>query len=112
MARSALQQLPFEWVWNDSAGGPPQADATGGGVSVSFAKPSFQNGYNIPNSINSGGVGRGIPDISGNASAISGYNIYTNGVAAQTVWHERDHADVCRYLLARINAYLTETLAI
>ena len=58
-----------ENTWNDGAGG-----TTGGGVSAIFPQPAWQANANVPVSANaSGGKGRGVPDIAGNASGLSGY---------------------------------------
>ena len=76
-----------EYVWNDGSG------ATGGGVcalstvananSIFNQLPDYQNGIGVPASVNDGRtVGRGVPDVAGNASTNSGYrNIFVNGVA-------------------------------
>lgn len=64
-----------ETVWNEGPG-----SATGGGISDFFSLPSWQSSANIPPSANSGGrVGRGVPDIAGNADPNTGYVILLNG---------------------------------
>jgi len=74
-----------EWVWNDSFtfscfGSPfSGSGGTGGGVSSYFPKPSYQNGTVIPLSLNGGGSGRGVPDVSANSSPNSGYPITVGG---------------------------------
>jgi hypothetical protein len=69
---SALSYIP-ETTWNDSIeDGSPEA--SGGGVSVQFAQPSWQTG---PGTFLSGG--RNVPDVSMSASADhDGYLIYTS----------------------------------
>jgi kumamolisin len=64
-----------EYVWNDpSPSDPSHWGTTGGGVSDFFALPSYQADAGVPSSINgSSHVGRGVPDVSGNASYNSGY---------------------------------------
>ena len=64
-----------EYVWNDSwgSGASEQQGATGGGISAVFPVPAYQNGFNLPNSLTNNKPGRGIPDIAGNASPLSGY---------------------------------------
>jgi kumamolisin len=65
-----------EYVWNDSwksIGQPDQHGATGGGISGFFQVPAYQNGFNVPASLASQHAGRGIPDVAGNASPLSGY---------------------------------------
>jgi kumamolisin len=69
-----------EVVWNELAG---QEGATGGGVSDFFAKPTYQNSANVPPSVNPGHfVGRGVPDVSGDADPVTGYDVYVDGQAS------------------------------
>jgi kumamolisin len=61
-------------VWNEGGG------ATGGGVSVQFALPSYQDSARVPASANPGGqAGRGVPDVAGDADPTTGYAIYVGG---------------------------------
>jgi kumamolisin len=64
-----------EYLWNDSWGSGQnlQKGATGGGVSELFPVPAFQNGFPVPVSLAEKKSGRGIPDVAGNASPLSGY---------------------------------------
>ena len=68
-----------EWVWNDfNPNFPVQPQATGGGVSAVFtgSLPPWQEGVNVPVSMRDGTtIGRGVPDVAGNASVVSGYPI-------------------------------------
>ena len=49
---------------------------SGGGVSNTFAKPSWQSWAGVPASANPAGhIGRGVPDIAGNADPASGYQL-------------------------------------
>jgi kumamolisin len=66
-----------EAVWDSlSAGG----GATGGGISDQFAVPSYQQGVHIPPSANPGGrVGRGVPDVAGDADPNTGYSVRVDG---------------------------------
>jgi kumamolisin len=66
--------IASEVVWNDQ----PQGGASGGGVSAHFALPSYQANANVPAAPNSAG-GRGVPDVSGDASPESGYNVSFDG---------------------------------
>jgi len=71
-----------EYVWNDPApADPSQWGTTGGGVSDFFALPRWQADAGVPKSVNDNThVGRGVPDVAGNASYNSGYSgIYVNG---------------------------------
>ena len=62
-----------EGTWND-------VGATGGGVSDVYGLPSWQDNIGVPKSANNGTtVGRGVPDVSGNASAFSGYDLILYG---------------------------------
>jgi hypothetical protein len=56
-----------EWAWDDATG------ASGGGVSDFFPPPWYQVDANVPGSVNDGHRGRGVPDVSANASPSSGY---------------------------------------
>lgn len=64
--------ITSEVVWN--AGG----NATGGGVSSYFTKPSYQANAGTPKAPTSNG-GRGVPDVCGNASVETGYITLVNG---------------------------------
>jgi len=62
-----------EWAWNDGTG------ASGGGVSDYFPPPWYQTDANVPVSVNDGHRGRGVPDVSANASPNSGYPFILGG---------------------------------
>ena len=65
-----------ETVWNDD----PKQSATGGGVSDQFRLPAYQAKAQVPPSVNPGKhIGRGVPDISGDADPQTGYIIRVNG---------------------------------
>jgi kumamolisin len=65
-----------ETVWNDGTSG----GATGGGVSDTFALPAWQSAAGVPPSANPGGrVGRGVPDVSGDADPQTGYRVLVDG---------------------------------
>jgi kumamolisin len=59
-----------EVVWNDQSSG---GGATGGGYSTLFPLPSWQSSAGIS------GSGRGVPDVAGDASPETGYNILVDG---------------------------------
>ncbi len=68
--------IASETVWNDGSSG----GATGGGVSDVFALPAYQAGANVPPSANPGAhVGRGVPDVAGDADPQTGYAIRVDG---------------------------------
>jgi kumamolisin len=68
--------IAAEAVWND---GPGQG-ASGGGVSDVFPVPDYQLHASIPPSANPGGhVGRGVPDVCGDADPDTGYTVRVDG---------------------------------
>ncbi len=97
-----------EYVWNDVGGAGH--GATGGGVSARFAVPSYQNGIAIPKRIHTGTVGRGIPDLAGNASENSGYPVFLAGKNIGSVGGTSAVAPLYAGLFARINANLGATV--
>jgi len=67
-----------EQAWNELSAGE---GATGGGVSEVFALPSFQQNAKVPKAPN-GFVGRGVPDVAGDADPGTGYNVFVDGQTA------------------------------
>jgi kumamolisin len=66
-----------ESVWNELAN---NEGATGGGVSDVFPLPSWQAGAGVPSSANpSHNVGRGVPDVAGDADPNTGYVTLVDG---------------------------------
>jgi kumamolisin len=90
-----------EVVWNDGT----QGGASGGGVSTAFAVPAWQEGLS---STSTAGVqkpltGRGVPDVAGDASPDTGYDVLIDG--SQTVVGGTSAvAPLWAALIARINA--------
>jgi kumamolisin len=71
--------LSRETVWNEGTSG----GATGGGVSETFPLPTWQQGVKVPPSVNSGHfVGRGLPDVAGDADPATGYIVRVDGQQA------------------------------
>jgi kumamolisin len=69
-------RIAAETVWDDGQGG----GAGGGGISVVFPVPAYQQSARIPASANPGGqTGRGVPDICGNADPDTGYAVRVDG---------------------------------
>jgi kumamolisin len=66
--------ITAETVWNDGGGG----GATGGGVSASFALPTWQATVGVPANP-AGAPGRGVPDVAGNADPATGYQVLIDG---------------------------------
>jgi kumamolisin len=67
--------ISSEEAWNELS---ENEGATGGGVSELFALPSFQQSANVPQAPN-GFVGRGVPDVAGDADPETGYNVVVDG---------------------------------
>lgn len=68
--------IDSEIVWDDD----PLRSATGGGVSDVFALPDYQQNAGVPPSVNPGGrIGRGVPDVAGNADPATGYLVRIDG---------------------------------
>ena len=67
--------ITSEVVWNELA---KNEGAGGGGVSDVFPVPSYQANAGVPKSA-SGGTGRGVPDVAGNADPVTGYLIVVGG---------------------------------
>jgi kumamolisin len=63
-------------VWNELASGN---GATGGGISNLFALPSYQTAARVPANPETNFVGRGVPDVSGDADPETGYVVRVDG---------------------------------
>ena len=97
---SAVSYIP-EVAWNDTAFGGGIA-AGGGGVSILYAKPSWQSGAGVPND-----GARDVPDVAMDASADHDpYNIYTAGQ-----WTGVGGTSVATPVFAGIIAILNQYLA-
>ncbi len=93
--------ITSETVWNNGSNG-----ATGGGISDVFALPTWQENANVPPSANPGGhVGRGLPDVAGNADPQTGYQVLVDGQSL-TVGGTSAVAPLWAGLLALINQQL------
>ncbi len=86
-----------EVVWHES-----DTSASGGGVSEFFPLPSYQAGANVPPSINSRFVGRGVPDVAGSADRFTGYKVLVDGIPT-VVGGTSAVAPLYAGLVARIN---------
>jgi kumamolisin len=74
--QSSGGSISSETVWNDG----PDGGATGGGISDSINPPAWQANANVPPSVNPGGrIGRGVPDVAGDADPETGYQILADG---------------------------------
>lgn len=65
--------ITAETVWNEGTSG------TGGGISAVYPVPSFQSAVTLPPDVSTGGHGRGVPDVAGNADPNSGYVVVVSG---------------------------------
>lgn len=68
--------ISSEVVWNETAN---QEGATGGGVSIVFPLPSYQSSAGVPKQGQTGYVGRGVPDVAGDADPTTGYRVRVGG---------------------------------
>ncbi|MEA2298101.1 MAG: kumamolisin [Solirubrobacteraceae bacterium] len=94
-------KISNEAVWDSATGG-----ATGGGVSDAFPVPSYQTAAGVPPSANPGGhVGRGVPDVAGDADPATGYEIVLGGTT-QTFGGTSAVAPLWSALIALINSDL------
>ena len=99
-AATGAAAITKETVWNDGA----QGGAGGGGISVLFPVPVYQQGVALPPSANAGaGPGRGVPDVAGNADPESGYQVLVDG-NAMVIGGTSAVAPLWAGLIARINA--------
>lgn len=94
-------KITAEVTWNELAS---SEGATGGGVSGFFAIPTYQQQAGVPKSP-SGFVGRGVPDVSGDADPETGYNVIVDG-SATVIGGTSAVAPLWAGLLARINQSL------
>jgi len=70
---AARGRIRTETVWNELSQG---AGASGSGVSKAFPVPAYQAALGInPRSADGGAPGRGLPDGSGNADPLTGWNV-------------------------------------
>ena len=99
VANSSVTDISQETVWNVN-----QNSATGGGISKTFAKPSYQN--NVTYNLNGK---RGVPDVSGDADPNSGYVIYSEG-SSIVVGGTSAVAPLWAGLISRINQSLGKSV--
>jgi kumamolisin len=93
--------ITSEVVWNDAAS---NEGATGGGVSVDYALPAWQQGRKMPQAPN-GYVGRGVPDVAGDADPLTGYRVRVDG-QDEVIGGTSAVAPLWAALLARCNQSL------
>ncbi|GLQ98570.1 S53 family peptidase [Dyella mobilis] len=93
--------IQSEVVWNETAS---NEGATGGGVSVEYALPTWQQNAKVPASP-SGSSGRGVPDVAGNADPMTGYQVLIGG-QSQVIGGTSAVAPLWAALIARFNQKL------
>jgi kumamolisin len=98
-------QITSETVWNGGSGG----GAGGGGISIEFPVPSYQSAVHMPNNVDTGQPGRGVPDVAGDADPQTGYSILVDG-ARQTVGGTSAVAPLWAGLTALINESLGKSV--
>jgi kumamolisin len=83
IGNTATNTITSEVVWNELAS---NEGAGGGGVSVVYAEPTWQQTAGVPASAAGGtGIGsatkpgRGVPDVAGNADPVTGYQVVVDG---------------------------------
>jgi kumamolisin len=97
--------IKSETVWNELAS---NEGATGGGVSASFALPTWQQSSNVPKGPN-GVVGRGVPDVAGDADPTTGYQVRVDG-KDEIIGGTSAVAPLWAALVARFNQQLGHNL--
>ncbi len=102
---AAGSAITDEEAWNELKRGE---GATGGGVSVVFPLPIWQQTAGVPLAPN-GNSGRGVPDVAGDADPISGYHILVDG-APSIVGGTSAVAPLWAGLVALLNQALQHTI--
>jgi kumamolisin len=94
--------ISSETVWNELAN---QEGATGGGVSNAFPLPAYQNNAGVPTNPQTKYVGRGVPDVAGDADPSTGYQVLVDG-QSQVIGGTSAVAPLWAALIARLNQKL------
>jgi kumamolisin len=97
--------ISSETVWNELS---TNEGATGGGVSASFALPTWQQSSNVPKGTNNY-VGRGVPDVAGDADPNTGYQVRVDG-QDQVIGGTSAVAPLWAALIARFNQQLGQSV--
>jgi len=93
--------ISSEVVWHQGNGG------TGGGVSDFFARPSYQSNAKVPKSPKKK-IGRGVPDIAGDADPGTGYQVRLVGGKQSVFGGTSAVSPLWAALIARINQRLAK----
>lgn len=99
-------KISSETVWNETA---HQEGAGGGGVSLQFPLPSYQKSAGVPAQPTNQFVGRGVPDVAGNADPTTGYQVRVDG-KNQVVGGTSAVAPLWAGLVALLNEKLGKSL--
>jgi kumamolisin len=94
-------QIASETVWNEL----PDHGAGGGGISIEFPVPSYQSSRKMPNNVDTGKAGRGVPDVAGDADPETGYSVLVDG-NQQTIGGTSAVAPLWAGLIVLLNASL------
>ena len=100
------KSIRSETVWNETAN---NEGATGGGVSRYFALPAYQNGAGVPEQPETSFVGRGVPDVAGDADPTTGYVVRVNG-QDQVIGGTSAVAPLWAALIALVNQHLRKPI--
>ena len=93
--------IASEVVWNQGNGG------TGGGVSNFFARPRYQAKAKVPKSPK-GKVGRGVPDVAGDADPNTGYQVRLVGGKKEVIGGTSAVSPLWAGLIALVNQKLAK----
>lgn len=101
-AGGAPPTIAEETVWNELM---QDEGAGGGGVSSVFTKPSYQNGVNVPPSVNPPHkIGRGVPDVAAVADPETGVVVmHVDGQQLEAIGGTSAAAPLWASLIARLN---------
>jgi kumamolisin len=102
---ASASTIQSETVWNELAS---NEGATGGGVSATYALPTWQASSKVPKGTNNF-VGRGLPDIAGDADPNTGYEVRVDG-NNEVIGGTSAVAPLWAALIARFNQQLGHSL--
>jgi kumamolisin len=102
---ASASTISSETVWNETAA---NEGATGGGVSIEFALPAWQQSAKVPTAAG-GFAGRGVPDVAGDADPLTGYQVRVDG-SDQVIGGTSAVAPLWAALVARLNQALDTPL--
>ncbi|MGA3188814.1 MAG: S53 family peptidase [Bryobacteraceae bacterium] len=94
--------IAHETVWNEVRN---SEGATGGGISAVFSKPAWQDGVDVPVSVNTGHhVGRGVPDVAAVGDPVTGVVVmHIDGKSLEPIGGTSASTPLWASLIARLN---------